>query len=60
MALISSWSLWIAGVAALLNALGFGRLNLEMTFIQINMTPLIVAAVCFFNAYIRLKYRTDA
>lgn len=60
MATISSWSLWIAGAAAILNALGIGSLNLDLSLFTINVTPLIVAAICFFNAVIRVRYGTSS
>ncbi|HAH11882.1 MAG TPA: hypothetical protein DCL54_13710 [Alphaproteobacteria bacterium] len=43
---VQSWMLWIAGVLAILGAVGVARLPLQILFVQIDMLMPIVAMLC--------------
>lgn len=44
-------SLWVAGALALLSMLGVVPLTFRLIFIPIDLTLLVVAIICFANAY---------
>ena len=44
-------SLWVAGALALLSMLGVVPLTFKILFIPIDLTLLVVAVICFANAY---------
>lgn len=52
-----SWSLWLAGMLALLaalnDAIGIVSLDLQIAFIRIDFLHVIIAFICFFNAYLQ-------
>jgi len=51
----SFWNitLWVAGVVAILGALGVASLNLTVLFVQVDMLMLGVGIICLLNAYFR-------
>lgn len=58
MARVLSWSLWIAGLLALLAALNqtlkLVSVMLTVVVIQVDVLLLVVAFICFLNAYLIL------
>ena len=54
MARVLSWSLWIAGIIAVLRGIGLVELPLKIVFVQIDMTMILVGLICLFNAYARV------
>jgi len=59
MARVLSWSLWIAGILAILRGVGLVQLPLEIVFVRIDMTMVLVGLICLFNAYVRVNFRTS-
>lgn len=52
---VLSWSLWLAGIAAILGALGVANLTFTVLFIRIDVLMLLVGLICLGNAYYRTR-----
>ena len=46
-------TLWVAGLIAILGALGVASLDLTILFVQVDMLMLGVGVICLLNAYLR-------
>jgi hypothetical protein len=49
---LSSWSLWLGGLLALLGAFGVARLTFNVLFIEMDALPIFVSVICCINAYV--------
>lgn len=48
---LQSWMLWVAGVLAVLGAIGLAALPLRLLFLHVNILPLIVGGLCLASAF---------
>lgn len=51
MRMIGTASLWLAGVLAILGALGIARLDFMLLFFHVDALMLAVGVICLANAY---------
>jgi drug/metabolite transporter (DMT)-like permease len=55
MARVQSWMMWVAGLLAILGAIGLARLPLKLFVIEIDVLMPIAALLCFAVAYAMRK-----
>ena len=48
---LQSWMLWVAGILAVLGAMGVASLPLKILFLQVNILMPIVGLLCLASAY---------